>query len=43
VSIIWGFLLAIDAWRAYGRGPVGRDRPITEDEIQRELTRTGKR
>ena len=40
VSIIWGFLLAIDAWRAYGRGPVGRDRPITEAEIERELTRT---
>jgi hypothetical protein len=39
VSIIWGFLLAIDAWRAYGTGPVGRDRPITEDEIERELER----
>lgn len=39
VSIIWGFLLAIDAWRAYGRGPVGRDRPITEAEIERELGR----
>jgi len=41
VSIIWGFLLAIDAWRAYGSGPIGRDRPITEDEIQRELQRSG--
>lgn len=43
VSIIWGFLLAIDAWRAYGRGPVGRDRPITEDEIERELKRASGR
>jgi hypothetical protein len=43
VSIIWGFLLAIDAWRAYGSGPVGRDRPITEDEIERELKRAGGR
>lgn len=43
VSIIWGFLLAIDAWRAYGSGPVGRDRPITEDEIDRELKRVGGR
>ena len=39
VSIIWGFLLAIDAWRAYGSRPAGRDRPITEDEIERELRR----
>jgi hypothetical protein len=36
-------LLAIDAWRAYGRGPVGRDRPITEDEIERELNRASGR
>lgn len=43
VSIIWGFLLAIDAWRAYGSRPVGRDRPITDDEIDRELKRVGGR
>jgi hypothetical protein len=43
VSAIWGFLLAIDAWRAYGNGPVGRDRPITEDEIDRELQRATRR
>jgi hypothetical protein len=43
VSIIWGFLLAIDAWRAYGRGPIGRDRPITEAEIERELARAAGR
>lgn len=43
VSIIWGFLLAIDAWRAYGSGPVGRDRPITEDEIDREIERASRR
>jgi hypothetical protein len=43
VSVIWGFLLAIDAWRAYGSGPVGRDRPITEDEIEREVRRTSRR
>lgn len=43
VTIIWGFLLAIDAWRAYGSGPVGRDRPITEDEIEREKRRASGR
>ena len=31
----WGIGLAINAWEAYGRG----SRPITEDEIQREMDR----
>lgn len=43
VSTIWGFLLAIEAWRAYGTGPIGRDRPITEEEIEREVKRTAER
>jgi hypothetical protein len=37
VSLIWGFLLAIDAWRAFGRWPASLHRPITEADIQREL------
>ena len=39
VSLIWGFLLAIDAWQAFGRWPASLHRPITEDEIRRELKR----
>jgi hypothetical protein len=40
VSVIWGFLLAIDAWRAYGRWPVSLHRPISEADIQREIERS---
>jgi hypothetical protein len=40
VSVIWGFLLAIDAWRAFGRWPASLHRPITEADIQRELSRS---
>ena len=39
VSLIWGFLLAIDAWQAFGRWPASLHRPITEDEIRREMRR----
>ena len=37
VSAIWGFFLAIDAWRAYGRWPASLHRPISEADIQREM------
>lgn len=37
VSVIWGFLLAIDAWRAFGRWPASLYRPITEADIQHEM------
>lgn len=37
VSAIWGFLLAIDAWRAFGRWPASLHRPIAEADIQREM------
>jgi hypothetical protein len=40
VSLIWGFFLAIDAWRTYGRWPRSLHRPITEEEIERELKRS---
>lgn len=43
VSIIWGFLLAIDAWRAYGSWPASLHRPITDEEIEREIGRVGRR
>ena len=39
VSVIWGFLLALDGWRAFGSWPAGVHRPITEAEIERELKR----
>lgn len=37
VSVIWGFFLAIDAWRAFGRRPASLHRPITEADIQHEI------
>ena len=37
VSVIWGFLLALDAWKTYGLWPQGVRRPITEAEIEREM------
>ena len=40
VSIVWGFLLLIDAWRAYGSWPRGLHQPITETEIEREMRRS---
>jgi hypothetical protein len=40
VSAVWGFFLAMDAWRAYGRWPGGLHQPITEAEIERELKGT---
>lgn len=36
VSIIWGFFLAIDAFKAYSPWPAKR---ITEQEIEREMRR----
>ncbi|MGZ4257147.1 MAG: 2TM domain-containing protein [Gaiellaceae bacterium] len=43
VSLVWGFFLALDGWRAYGRWPASRNTPITETEIDRELERTQSR
>ena len=40
VSLAWGFFLALDGWRAYGRWPASLNAPITETEIDRELERT---
>ncbi len=42
VSVIWGFLLALDAWRAFGRWPASLHQPITEADIQREMTQSGR-
>ncbi|MGZ4380473.1 MAG: 2TM domain-containing protein [Gaiellaceae bacterium] len=39
VSLVWGFFLAVDAWRTFGRWPRSLHRPITEEEIDRELRR----
>lgn len=36
VSAIWGFFLALDAWKAYGSR---FHRPITEADIEREIRR----
>lgn len=40
VSLIWGFLLAIEGWRAFGRWPSSLHRPITEADIQREINQS---
>lgn len=40
VSVIWGFLLAVDAWRAFGNWPRSLHRPISEADVGRELNRT---
>ena len=40
VSAIWGFLLALDAWRAFGRWPASLNQPITEADIRREMTQS---
>jgi 2TM domain-containing protein len=43
VSFVWGFFLALDGWRAYGRWPAILNTPITEAEIDREVERTRSR
>jgi len=40
VSAVWGFFLAIDAWKTFGRWPASLHRPITEAEIEREINRS---
>ena len=42
VSLVWGFFLTLDAWRAYGRWATSLNRPITEAEIERELERANR-
>jgi 2TM domain len=37
VSIFWGFFLALDGWRAYGRWSANLNAPISDSEIEREL------
>ncbi len=37
VSVIWGFFLALDAWKAFGSWPRSLHRPITEGDIAREM------
>jgi hypothetical protein len=43
VSLVWGFFLALDAWRAYARWPANLNAPVSESEIERELTRMQRR
>jgi hypothetical protein len=40
VSAVWGFFLAMDAWRAFGRWPRSLRRPITEEDIEHEMERS---
>ncbi|MGZ8707808.1 MAG: 2TM domain-containing protein [Gaiellaceae bacterium] len=40
VSVIWGFFLAMEGWRAFGRWPRSLHRPITEADIEREMNRS---
>jgi hypothetical protein len=39
VSAIWGFFLAMDAWKAYGSWPSSLQRPLSEADIEREKER----
>ena len=39
VSIIWGFFLALDAWKAFGPWPRSLHRPISEEDVTREMER----
>jgi hypothetical protein len=39
VSAIWGFLLAMDAWKAFGPWPRSLRRPISDADIEREMKR----
>jgi hypothetical protein len=41
VSVIWGFVLAVDVWKAFGRWPRNLHGPITEADVERELRRFG--
>ncbi len=43
VSVIWGFFLALDAWKAFGSWPRSLHRPITETDVAREMERRRKR
>ena len=43
VTAIWGFLLAVDAWRTYGAWPRGLRGPFTDDQIEQEMARFGRR
>ena len=39
ISLVWGFLLVVDAWRTYGKWPRSLNQPITETDIEREMKR----
>ena len=43
VSVIWGFFLALDAWKAFGSWPRSLHRPITEMDVAREMERRRRR
>ena len=43
ISLVWGFFLALDGWRAYGPWPSSLSTPISESEIERELERMQRR
>lgn len=39
VTAIWGFFLALDAWKAYGSWPRSLRQPIREADVEREMER----
>lgn len=43
VSVIWGFFLVLDAWKAFGPWPRSLHRPITETDVAREMERRRRR
>jgi hypothetical protein len=39
VTAIWGFFLALDAWKTFGSWPRSLHRPISEADVAREMER----
>jgi hypothetical protein len=39
VTLIWGFVLLVDAWRTLARWPRSLHEPVTDEAVEREMTR----
>jgi hypothetical protein len=39
VTLIWGFVLLVDAWRTLARWPKSLHEPVTDEAVQREMNR----
>jgi 2TM domain len=43
VTLIWGFVLVIDAWRTLARWPRSLHEPLTDEAVDREVDRLRRR